>query len=133
MDELRAEQSEKNREYRDNTNILDTYNAEKNFKEKLFPYFKNEYFKIFFCIILKLFMNNLNDILQKIVQKELKENDEVKKVINQKAEISLKNITEELKKNLNSELDIFMKAKQEENNKNKKPNEFNNEDVDFKF
>jgi len=133
LDELRAEQSEKNREYRDNTNILDTYNAEKNFKEKLLPYFKNEYFKIFLCIILKLFMNNLNDILQKIVQKELKENDEVKKVINQKAEISLKNITEELKMNLNSELDTFMKAKQEENNKNKKPNEFNNEDVDFRF
>ena len=133
LDELRAEQSEKNREYKDNTNILDTYNAEKNFKEKLFPYFKNVYFKIFFCIILKLFMNNLNNILQKIVQKELKENEEVKKIINQKAEISLKNITENLKKNLNAELDAFMKAKEEENKKNKKPKQFNNIDVDFKF
>jgi predicted GTPase len=53
LDELRAEQSEKNRQYQDNTNILDTYNAEKNFRDKLFPYFKNSYFKIFFCIILK--------------------------------------------------------------------------------
>ena len=133
LNELRAEQSEKNREYQDNTQILDTYNAEKNFKEKLFPYFKNAYFKIFFCIILKLFMNNLNDILLKIVQKELKENDDVKKIITHKAEISLKNITENLKKNLNSELDIFMKAKEETNNENKKANEFNNQDVDFKF
>ena len=133
LDELRAEQSEKNREYKDNTNILDAYNAEKNFKEKLFPYFKNAYFKIFFCIILKLFMNILNDILQKIVQKELKDNDEVKKIITQKAEISLKNITENLKMKLNSELDVFMKAKEEENKKNKKPKEFNNNDVDFQF
>ena len=54
LDKLRAEQSEKNRQYQDNTNILDTYNAEKNFRDKLFPYFKNSYFKIFFCIILKL-------------------------------------------------------------------------------
>ena len=132
LNELRAEQSEKNREYKDNTNILDTYNAEKNFKEKLLPYFKNAYFKIFFCIILKIFMNNLNDILKKIVKKELIENDDVKKIITQKAEISLKNITENLKKNLNSELDVFMKAKEEKNNK-KKPKEFDNRDVDFQF
>ena len=79
-------------------------------------------------------MNNLNDILQKIVQKELKDNDEVKKIITQKAEISLKNITENLKMKLNSELDVFMKAKEEEEKKkNKKPKEFDNKDVDFQF
>ena len=133
LDKLRAEQSEKNRQYQDNTNILDTYNAEKNFRDKLFPYFKNSYFKIFFCIILKLFMNNLNDILQNIVKKELKDNNDVKKIINAKAEISLKNITDNLKKNLNLELDAFMKAKEEENKKNKKPKEFDNKDVDFQF
>jgi hypothetical protein len=78
-------------------------------------------------------MNNLNDILQNIVKKELEDNNEVKKIIHSKAEISLKNITDNLKKNLNLELDAFMKAKEEENNKNKKPREFDNKDVDFQF
>ena len=82
---------------------------------------------------IKTFINNLNDILQNIVKKELKDKNDVKKIINAKTEISLKNITENLKKNLNLELDAFMKAKEEENNKNKKPKEFDNKDVDFQF
>ena len=82
---------------------------------------------------IKTFINNLNDILQNIVKKELKDKNDVKKIINAKTEISLKNITENLKKNLNLELDAFMKAKEEENKKNKKPKEFDNKDVDFQF
>ena len=78
-------------------------------------------------------MNNLNDIFEMNIQKEITKNENVQKTIRQKAEISLKNITENLKKNLISELDDFMREKREENNENKKENEFDNEDVDFAF
>ena len=131
--DLQREQSVKNKEFNDNSQIIDVLSIEKNFKEKLFTYFKNEFFKIFFCIILKLFMNNLNDILVMNVQKELKENENVQKIISQKAENSLKSITEKLKKNLIYELDEFMREKRDEMKKAKKANEFNNEDIDFTF
>ena len=39
-------------------------------------------------------MNNLKNILKTIYQKELKENESISKIINQKAEDSLKTITE---------------------------------------
>ena len=104
--ELLDEQTEKNREYRDNTQLINKHEVEKNFQEKLFPLFKNEFFKISLCIILKLFMNNLKEILDMIVQKELKENENI---INNRAENSLKNITEILKKKLIAELDNLMK------------------------
>ena len=133
FEELQQEQSEKNREFQDNRQLINAFEIEKNFKEKLFISFKNEFFKIFFCIILKLFMNNLNDNFEMIIKKELTENENVQKIINQKAEISLKNITENLKKNLISELDKVMKAKNEANNEAKKNNEFVNEDIDFAF
>ena len=131
--DLQREQSVKNKEFNDNSQIINVLTVEKNFKEKLFTYFKNEFFKIFFCIILKLFMNNLNDILVMNVQKELKENENVQKIISQKAENSLKRITEQLKKNLISELDEFMREKRDKMKKNKKVNEFDNENVDFAF
>ena len=111
--ELLDEQSEKNREYKDNTQLINKHEIEKNFKEKLLPFFKNEFFKIFFCIILKLFMNNLKDSLDMIVKKELDENENL---INEKAENSLKNITETLKNNLISELDNLMNEQKEKNN-----------------
>ena len=133
LSKLQREQSDINKEFNDNSQIIDSVEVEKNFKEKLSPYFKNEFFKTFFCIILKLFMNNLNDIFEMNIQKEITKNENVQKTIRQKAEISLKNITENLKKNLISELDDFMREKREENNKNKKENEFDNEDVDFAF
>ena len=133
LSKLQREQSDINKEFNDNSQIIDSVEVEKNFKEKLSPYFKNEFFKIFFCIILKLFMNNLNDIFEMNIQKEITKNENVQKTIRQKAEISLKNITENLKKNLISELDDFMREKREENNENKKENEFDNEDVDFAF
>ena len=50
-------------------------------------------------------MNNLKNILIMNYQKELKENEIVQKIINQKAENSLKSITDKLKQNLISELD----------------------------
>ena len=98
--DLQKEQSIKNKEFNDNSQIIDVNEVEKNFREKLIGFYKNEFFKTFFCIILKLFMNNLKDILISNYQKELKENEVVQKIINQKAENSLKNITDKLKQNL---------------------------------
>ena len=105
LKELFDEQTEKNREFKDNTQLINRHEVEKNFKERLLPYFKNEFFKIFICIILKLFMKNFQKSLDEIVKKELDENENL---INQKAENSLKNITEILKMNLIQELDNLM-------------------------
>ncbi len=104
-----------------------------NFKEKLFGSYKNEFFKIFFCIILKLFMNSLNDDFDMYVKKEITENEEVLKIIHEKAENSLKTVTENLKKSLISELDDVMEAKEEENDKVKKEKEFDDDDLEFNF
>ena len=131
LTDLQKEQSIKNKEFGDNSQIIDVVEIEKKFKEKLFPYFKNEFFKTFFCIILKLFMNNLKDILILNYQKELKENEIVQKIINQKAEDSLKSITEKLKKNLILDLDNFIREKAEVNKKLKKENIYNNIEIDF--
>ena len=133
LDELLKEQKLKNEDFRDDRKVMDTSEVEKNYKEKLSIYFKNEYFKIFFCIILKLFMNNLKEILDKYVKEELTDNKEVQKIINEKAENALKDITENLKNNLISELDGLINEQKEIENKAKKENEFDNEDIDFAF
>lgn len=132
LSDLQREQSLKNKEFGDNSQIIDVVGIENDFKNKLFIFFKNEFFKIFLCIILKLFMKNLNQILTMNYKKELKENEIIQKIINQKAEDSLKNITQKLKQNLIIELDNCMKEK-EQNLKNKKKNDFDNIEVDFNF
>ena len=63
LSDLQREQSLKNKEFDDNSQIIDVVGVENNFKDKLFIYFKNEFFKFFLCIILKLFMNNLKKFL----------------------------------------------------------------------
>ena len=133
--ELQREQSIKNKEFNDNSQIIDVIEVEKNFREKLFIFYKNEFFKIFFCIILKLFMTNLKSILVSNYKKELKENEIIQKIINQKAEDSLKNITQRLKEKLINELDNYIREKQENENNYKKPKnkEIINIDVDFNF
>ena len=131
LKELLKEQREKNIEFHDDDSIIDILEVENGFKEKLLPIFKNEFFKIFLCIILKLFINNLKEIFESIVKKELTENEEAKMILQRKAENSLKIITENLKNKLISELDIVMKEKEEENNNAKKENENNDEDIDF--
>jgi predicted GTPase len=75
LSDLQREQSVKNKEFNDNSQIIDVIEVEKNFREKLFTFFKNEFYKIFFCIILKLFMTNLKNILILNYKKELKENE----------------------------------------------------------
>jgi hypothetical protein len=75
LSNLQREQSVKNKEFNDNSQIIDVIEVEKNFRVKLFTFFKNEFYKIFFCIILKLFMTNLKNILILNYKKELKENE----------------------------------------------------------
>ena len=133
LEELLKEQRTKNEDFKDDRKLMDISEVEKNYREKLNVYFKNEYFKIFFCIILKLFMNNLKDILDMYIEKELIKNENVQKIINEKAEISLKDITEDLKNHLITELDGLMNKKEEADNKAQKENEFDNEDIDFVF
>ena len=135
LSELQREQSIKNKEFDDYSQIIDVIEVEKNFREKLYTFFKNEFFKTFFCIILKLFMTNLKKILVSNYKKELQENEIIQKIINQKAEDSLKSITQQLKENLINELDNYIREKQEKENieKKQKNNEFENIDVDFNF
>ena len=135
LSDLQKEQSVKNKEFNDNSQIIDVIEVEKNFREKLFTFFKNEFFKIFFCIILKLFITNLKNILIVNYKKELKENEIIQKIINQKAEDSLKNITQKLKENLINELDTYIREKQKRENINKNANtkEFDNIDIDIQF
>ena len=135
LSELQREQSIKNKEFNDYSQIIDVIEVEKSFREKLYTFFKNEFFKTFFCIILKLFMTNLKNFLISNYKKELQENERIQKIINQKAEDSLKSITQQLKENLNKELDNYIREKQEKENIEKKPknNEFDNIDVDFNF
>ena len=133
LEELLKEQKIKNEDFKDNRQLMDISEIEKNYRDILFIYFKNEYFKIFFCIILKLFMNNLKEIFDMIVKKELTDNKDVLKIINEKAENSLKDITENLKNKLIAELDGSMKKNKDVDNNPKKKNEFDNEDIDFAF
>ena len=144
LKDLLKEQEAKNREFQNDESIINILEVENSFKEKLLPIFKNEFYKIFFCIILKLFMNNLKQNFKSIVKKELTDNEEAQKILHQKAENSLKIITENLKQKLISELDVVMKEKEmknnndknkkeEKNNNNKKENNNNNEDIDFAF
>jgi hypothetical protein len=122
LSDLQREQSVKNKEFNDNSQIIDVIEVEKNFREKLFTFFKNEFYKIFFCIILKLFMTNLKNILILNYKKELKENEIIQKIINQKAEDSLKSITQKLKDNLVNELDNYIREKPKKENINKNAN-----------
>ncbi len=105
-----------------NAQIIDINEVEKNFEAELLIFFKNEFFKYFFCIILKLFMNNLKNILNTIYQKELKENESISKLINQKAEDSLKIITEKLKEDLIIELEKYVKVQDNKNENQKAEN-----------
>ena len=145
LKDLLKEQEAKNREFQNDESIINILEVENSFKEKLLPIFKNEFYKIFFCIILKLFMNNLEQNFESIIKKELIDNEEAQKILHQKAENSLKIITENLKEKLISELDIVMKEKEEknnngkhkkekkDNNNDKNENENNNEEIDFAF
>ena len=62
-------------------------------------------------------MDNLSIILTENYQKELKENEAMTKIINEKAENSLKFVTQQLKEKLLKDLEKYF-PKQEEKNDN---------------
>ena len=136
LSDLQKEQSLKNKEFNVNYQILEIADVEEKFKEKLFQYFNNEFFKNVFCIILKLFMTNLKNALINYYKKELKENEMMIEIINKKAEDSLKYITQKLNENLLKELnDNFSEKngnKQEKGDKNEF-NEINFDDMNFNY
>ena len=80
--DLRKQQSIRSKEFNTSNQIIDETEIEKNFKEELFIFFQNEFFKYFICIMIKLFMNNLKNILISEYQKELKDNEAMTKIIN---------------------------------------------------
>ena len=115
--DLRKQQSIRSKEFHTSNQIIDEDDIEKRFKKELNDFFKNEFFKYFFCIIIKLFMDNLKNILIDNYQKELKTNEEMTKIINDKAEKSLKFITQHLKEKLLKDLEkYFPKAEETDGN-----------------
>ena len=65
-------------------------------------------------------MDNLENILIEKYQKELKENEAMTKIINEKAESSLKFVTQQLKEKLLKDLEKYFPK-----NKETETNEFN--------
>ena len=126
--DLRKQQSKRSKEFNTSNQIIDEAEIEKNFKEELFNFFNNEFFKYFFCIIIKLFMINLKNILIENYQKELKENEKMTKIINEKAENSLKYVTQKLKEKLLKELDKYFPQVEES-----ETNDVDEIKNDFKF
>ena len=96
--------------------------SKKNFKEELFIFFQNEFFKYFICIMIKIFMHNLKHILINEYQKELKENEAMTKIINEKAESSLKYVTHQLKEKLLVDLKKYFPQKEEIKNNESETN-----------
>ena len=120
LNDLQKEQYSLSKAYGVNCQAFDPSEIEKTFKEELFIDFNNIFFKNMFCIILKLFMNNLEKILIDYYTKELKENEKMQKIINKKAEDSLKYITQKLQESLMKELNENF----EDKNKNKPADKF---------
>ena len=112
---MRKQQSKRSKEFNTTNQIIDEAEIEKNFKEELFNFFKNEFYKYFFCIIINLFMEDLKIILIENYQKELKENEAMTKIINEKAENSLKLVTQQLKEKLLKDLEQYFPKNEEKN------------------
>lgn len=74
-------------------------------------------------------MDNLENILIEIYQKELKENEPMTKIINAKAENSLKFVTQQLKSKLLEDLEKYFPKEEKKEAKN----EFNDIKNNFKF
>ena len=60
-------------------------------------------------------MDNLESILIENYQKELKENEAMTKIINEKAENSLKFVTQQLKEKLLEDLEKYFPKKEDKN------------------
>ena len=132
--DLQAKLSELNERY--NTNNQIKYSLEKeNFKKELFGYYQNQFYKIYLCIIIKLFKENMQKILEESFKRIIKENE---KSINLKAEAALKNVTERLKEKLLKELELYYPKENKDSIENKilpNPSELSNDSLkdDFEF
>lgn len=102
--DLQMQQNELNKEYGTNSQLFNGKEIKEEYRKELFVFFNNEFFKIFLCIIINLFKNNLRKILIENYKQYLIENQII---ISQKAEKSLKNVTDKLKKKLLNELDKY--------------------------
>ena len=127
LSDLTLKQSSRNSEFNTKNDIINASEINNSFKEGLFVFFQNEFFKYFFCVILYLFMNILKDKLLKNYNEEILENKEIQKIINSKAEDSLKSVTERLKIKLLAELEKYFPKEEE----NKKTENKNNDVTDF--
>ena len=130
LSDLHLQQSSRKKQFNVNYDVIDSYEINQNFKNELFQFFKDEFFKYFFCLILKLFKENLQNIIIDNYKKELKENEEMTKIINEKAEFSLKYVTNKLKNDLLEEIDKYYPKDNEIKLKPKNKKDFN---VDFNF
>ena len=132
--DLQTKLSELNERY--NTNNQIKYSLEKeNFKKELFGYYQNQFYKIYLCIIIKLFKENMQKILEESFKRIIKENE---KSINLKAEAALKNVTERLKEKLLKELELYYPKENKDSIENKilpNPSELSNDSLkdDFEF
>ena len=132
--DLQAKLSELNERY--NTNNQIKYSLEKeNFKKELFGYYQNQFYKIYLCIIIKLFKENMQKILEESFKRIIKENE---KSINLKAEAALKNVTDRLKEKLLKELELYYPKENKDSIENKilpNPSELSNDSLkdDFEF
>ena len=70
--DLRKQQSIRSKEFNTTNQIIDEAEIEKTFKDELFNFFENEYYKYFFCIIIKLYFDNLKNILIEKLSKGIK-------------------------------------------------------------
>ena len=118
--ELQMKQSSLNKKFNTNNQINDAEEIDQEFKKELRDYFDNEFYKIYLCIIVKLFKGNLQKILEENFKNVIKANE---KSINQKAKEALKSVTERLKEKLLKELDMYYPKEIPENNIN--PNSSN--------
>ena len=106
--DLLVQSSERNKQFKTNVGIYDAKDIKNDYINSLSEFFNNEFSKIFLCIIINLFRDNLKDILIENYQQYLKENE---KVINEKAEIALKNVIDKLRVKLLNELNIYFSEK----------------------
>ena len=134
LSDLTLKQSSRNSEFNTKNDVINASQIYNSFKDELFQYFQNEFFKYFFCVILYLFMNILKQKLLKNYNDEILSNQDIQKLINSKAEDSLKSVTERLKEKLIIELDKYFPKipEKEEIKKNEVNNNNNNNDmIDF--
>jgi hypothetical protein len=107
LNDLMLIQNSNNLKFGTKIDIINYSEINDSFKEELSKFFQNEFFKYFFCIILRLFVIILKDRLLKKYNEEILENKEIQKLINSKAEESLKTTTNRLREKLINELDKY--------------------------